>query len=95
MKLMPVYAKQSTLYMARLTTSILMMSFEEEICKTCAETDHHDRAAQCRSSLPQDRRPQLGTSRIYQHLDKTKYCTSRIYQQLGTEVTLVRLAKNS
>jgi hypothetical protein len=34
------------------TTLILKMKYEEEICKTRADEDDHDRTTPCRSFLP-------------------------------------------
>jgi hypothetical protein len=54
MKLMSAYAKQMTLR-TQLAAPILKMSSKEDICKTRAEENHHNRIARHRASSPQVR----------------------------------------
>jgi hypothetical protein len=53
-KLTSAYAKQMTLR-TRPVAPILKMSSEEDICKTRAEENHHNRTARHRASWPQVR----------------------------------------
>jgi hypothetical protein len=64
------YAKQMSLHTAQIMAQIMTMSSEEEICKTRAEGDHHNRTARPRASSPQVQpQPQL---RLHSREDQHK-----------------------